>query len=65
MEKEKLQCKIAYLEERVDFLEAKNAGLRAMVAYWEKEYKKAKDCLKENRKKQKYRSNGTEEDWDF
>lgn len=36
-----------------------------MVAYWEKEYKKAKDCLKENRKKQKYRSNGTKEDWDF
>ena len=65
MEKEKLQCKIAYLEERVDFLEAKNAGLRAMVTYWEKEYKKAKDCLKENRKKQKYRSNGTKEDWDF
>ena len=65
MEKEKLQRKIAYLEYRIDCLEGKNAGLRAIAAYWEEKYKKAKDCLKENKRNQKYRSNGTEDDWDF
>lgn len=62
---ETLEDENEILEERVDYLEAQNAGLRAELDYWEEKYKKAKDCLKENRRNQRYRSNGTEEDDDY
>ena len=51
------------LEERVEYLEAQNAGLRAELNYWERKRKQARDCLTDNRKNPHAKEN--QDDWMF
>ena len=60
-EQKTLKEKFDTLEERVDYLEAQNAGLRAELAYWERKRKQARACLTDNRKNPKAREN--QDDW--
>lgn len=60
-EQKTLEEKFDTLEERVNYLEAQNAGLRAELAYWEKKRKQARACLTDNRKNPKAKEN--QDDW--
>lgn len=60
-EQRTLEEKFDTLEERVEYLEAQNAGLRAELDYWEKKRKQARACLTDNRKNPKAREN--QDDW--
>lgn len=60
-EQRTLKEKFDTLEERVDYLEAQNAGLRAELAYWERKRKQARACLTDNRKNPNAKEN--QDDW--
>lgn len=60
-EQETLEEKFDTLEERVEYLEAQNAGLRAELNYWERKRKQARACLTDNRKNPKAKEN--QDDW--
>lgn len=62
-EQRTLEEKFDTLEERVEYLEAQNAGLRAELAYWERKRKQARACLTDNRKNPKAREN--QDDWAY
>ena len=60
-EQETMKEKFETLEERVNYLEAQNAGLRAELDYWEKKRKQARACLTDNRKNPNVKEN--QDDW--
>lgn len=62
-EQETLEEKFDTLEERVEYLEAQNAGLRAELNYWERKRKQARACLTDNRKNPNAKEN--QRDWMF
>lgn len=60
-EQRTLEENFEQLEDRVSYLEAQNAGLKAELAYWETKRKQARDCLTDNRKNKRAREN--QDDW--
>ena len=62
-EQETMKEKFDTLEDRVDYLEAQNAGLRAELAYWERKRKQARACLTDNRKNPNAKEN--QDDWAY
>lgn len=62
-EQETMKEKFDTLEDRVDYLEAQNAGLRAELDYWERKRKQARACLTDNRKNPNAKEN--QDDWTF
>lgn len=60
-EQETMKEKFETLEERVNYLEAQNTGLRAELDYWEKKRKQARACLTDNRKNPNVKEN--QDDW--
>lgn len=60
-EQETMKEKFDTLEDRVDYLEAQNAGLRAELDYWERKRKQARACLTDNRKNPNAKEN--QDDW--
>lgn len=62
-EQETLEEKFDTLEDRVSYLEAQNAGLKAELDYWERKRKQARDCLTDNRKNPNAKEN--QRDWMF
>ena len=62
-EQETMKEKFDTLEERVDYLEAQNAGLRAELDYWERKRKQARACLTDDRKNPRAKAN--QRDWMF
>ena len=62
-EQETLEEKFYTLEEKVDYLEAQNAGLRAELDYWERKRKQARACLTDDRKNPRAKAN--QRDWMF
>lgn len=60
-EQRTLEENFEQLEDKVSYLEAQNAGLKAELAYWETKRKQARACLTDNRKNPKHKK----DDWSF